>query len=216
VSLLLQHDTDLWSTEYEIGWLGGTVPLSVRTTLIRLRDGRLILHSPGPISPELRRELDALGPVGFIVVPAAHGKFAKAAGQAFPNAQVLDAATAPEAWSDEVETLYVKGFRLNEVLLFHRPSRTLVITDLCFNIQRAATRRARAVFRADGMWQRFGPSWVIRYLAVSDRAALRESLDRVLRWDFERIVLGHGDTIERGGREALRAAWLGSAPRAAQ
>ena len=31
---------------------------------------------------------------------------------------------------------------------------------------------------------------------------------RVLQWDFERILPGHGDVIEHGGRTALRAAWL--------
>ena len=100
------------------------------------------------------------------------------------------------------ETWLVRGFRLREVLLLHRPSRTLVITDLCFNIQRSDSRIARAFFRANGMWQRFGPSRIIRALAVSDRAALRRSLEEVLHWDFERILPAHGDVIERGGPAA--------------
>ncbi|MGH7337976.1 MAG: DUF4336 domain-containing protein, partial [Myxococcota bacterium] len=59
------------------------------------------------------------------------------------------------------------------------------------------------------MWQRFGPSRLTRLL-VSDRAAFRRSLEHILRWDFERIVPGHGDVLEQGGRAALRAAWPGS------
>lgn len=159
-------------------------------TVIRLGDGRLILHSPVPISPELRGELDALGPVGFIVVPRAHGKFAEQASRMYPAAELL-----------------VLGFRLQEVVLYHRSSRTLVLTDLCFNIQRSASGIAHMFFRANGMWQRFGPSRIIRRVAVSERAALQRSLERVLLWDFERIVPGHGDVIEQGGRAALRAAW---------
>ena len=58
------------------------------------------------------------------------------------------------------------------------------------------------------MWQRFGPSRMIRQL-VSDRSAFRDSLERVLEWDFERIVPGHGDVLEQGGPTALRGAWLG-------
>jgi hypothetical protein len=85
----------------------------------------------------------------------------------------------------------------------------LVLTDLCFNIQSSSSVRARFFFRANGMWQRFGPSRLIRWLGVSDRAALENSLEHVLRWDFERILPGHGEVIERGGRDALRAAWLG-------
>jgi glyoxylase-like metal-dependent hydrolase (beta-lactamase superfamily II) len=44
---------------------------------------------------------------------------------------------------------------------------------------------------------------------VSDRRALRESLERVAQWDFERIVPAHGEVLEHAGPTALRAAWLG-------
>jgi hypothetical protein len=193
-------------------------------TAIRLSDGELILHSPVPISPELRDELGALGPVGFIVVPRAHGRFAGQAAQSYPSARLLAAPSAPlrrrslsfhasladrpcPAWAGQVESHLVLGFRLQEVVLFHRPSRTLVLTDLCFNIQRTSSRVARLFFGANGMWQRFGPSRILRRVGVSDRAAFQRSLEHVLRWDFERIVVGHGDVIEHGGPAALRAAW---------
>lgn len=224
--LLVQHDADLWSTEYELAWQSGLVPIPVRMTVIRLPDGALVLHSPAPLSAALRAELDDLGRVGFIVVPWAHGAFAQQAAQAYPLARLLAAPEAPrrrsalpfhgsiadhapESWSGLVESHLVQGFRLNEVVLFHRRSRTLVITDLCFNIHHSRSGSARLFFRANGMWQRFGPSRLIRRLAVSDRSALENSLDRILRWEFERVVPGHGEVIEQGGRAALRAAWLG-------
>ena len=194
-------------------------------TVIRLGDGRLILHSPAPMTAALRAELDALGPVGFIVVPEAHGAFADDAARAYPAARLLAAPDPPRkrrkiafhgsladappaAWAGQVESLQVRGFRLHEVVLLHRPSRTLVLTDLCFNVQRSRHRAARVFFRANGMWRRFGPSRLIRALAVSDRATFRASLEQVLQWDFDRIVPGHGDVVEHGGRAALRAAWL--------
>ena len=221
---LVQHDTDLWSTEYRLGWQGGLVPIPVRMTVLRLAAGQLILHSPVPMSPELREELDALGPVGFIVVPHAHGRFAAQASQSYPDAHLLAAPRAPRrrkslsfrgsladqppvAWAGQVESLLVLGFRLHEVVLFQRSSRTIVLTDLCFNIHCSSSRVSRVFFRANGMWQRFGPSRMIRQL-VSDRAAFRSSLDQILRWDFDRIVPGHGDVIEHEGPAALRKAWL--------
>jgi hypothetical protein len=223
---LVRHDTDLWSTEYQLDWQLGLVPIPVRMTVIRLGDGQLILHSPGPLSAALRQELDALGRVGFIVIPHMHGKYAAEAAQAYPSARLLAASRAPSrrksvgfhdsladeppsAWAGQVESHLVAGCRLYEVVLLHRPTRTLVITDLCFNIQRSPFRYARLFFRANGMWRHFGPSRLIRLLVVSDRAAFRRSLERVLQWDFERIVPGHGDVVEHGGPAALRAAWLG-------
>lgn len=225
MSVLVQHDADLWSTEYELAWQGGLVPIPVRMTVIRVADGELILHSPAPLTRTLRDELDALGRVGSIVVPWAHGAFAEQAALAYPAARLLAAPAPPrrrgalrfdgsladqppEAWSGRVETHLVQGFRLNEVVLFERPSRTLVITDLCFHIHRSHSASARLFFRANGMWRRFGPSRLIRHLAVSDRVAFERSLERILCWDFERIVPGHGEVIEHGGRGALRSAWL--------
>ena len=222
---LVQHDADLWSVEYEFAWQAGLIRIPVRMTVLRLGDGRLILHSPVPISPELRGELETLGPVGFIVVPRAHGKFAARASESFPAAQLLAAPRAPwrrrslafgvslasrvpAQWAGQIESLLVLGFPLQEVVLFHRPSRTLVITDLCFNIQRSSSPVARLFFRANGMWQHFGPSRMIRRL-VTDRVAFRQSLEHVLAWDFDRIVPGHGDVIQHAGPAALRAAWPG-------
>lgn len=223
--MLVKHDTDLWSTEYELAWQGGLVPIPVRMTVIRLSDGDLIVHSPAPLPGTLRAELDALGRVGFIVVPWAHGAFAQQAAEAYPDAQLLAAPEAsrrrkalpfhgsiadhaPGSWSGLVESHLVRGFRLNEVVLCHRPSRTLVVTDLCFHIHSSRSATARLFFRANGMWQRFGPSRLIRHLAVSDRVALEHSIERILRWDFERILPGHGEVVEQDGRTALRTAWF--------
>jgi len=223
-AVLVRHDRNLWSAEHEIGWPAGLFPVPVRMTVIRSGDGSLILHSPIPIAPRLRDELDALGRVGFIVVPRAHGRFAGEAAQLYPDARLLAAPSPPRKraslpfrgsladdppaeWKGHVETHLVRGFRLQEVVLFHLPSRTLVITDLCFHIRRASSRGARLLFRANGMWRHFGPSRTIRRIGVGDRAAFRRSLERVLAWDFERIVPGHGDVVERGARDALRAAW---------
>jgi hypothetical protein len=221
---LVPHDTSLWSTEYSLAWQAGLVPIPVRMTVIRLSDGQVVVHSPGPLSPGVREELAAVGPVAFIVVPQAHGRFAAEAARIYPDAQLLSAPAAPwrrkalafhgsladrppATWAGQVESHLVQGFRLGEVVLFHRPSRSLVLTDLCFNIHRSSSSLARLFFRANGMWKRFGPSRLIRRLAVSDRAVLGRSIERILQWDFERILPGHGDVVERDGRAALRAAW---------
>ena len=45
---------------------------------------------------------------------------------------------------------------------------------------------------------------------VKDKDALRAWRDRVLQWDFDRVVPCHGQVLESGGREALRDgfSWL--------
>ena len=49
---------------------------------------------------------------------------------------------------------------------------------------------------------RFGPHRMVRAF-IRDRRAARESVDRLLRWDFDRVIVSHGDVLETGGRDRL-------------
>ena len=44
-------------------------------------------------------------------------------------------------------------------------------------------------------------------LLLRDRARARADLAVLLGWDFDRVVLAHGEPIAEGGREAMREAW---------
>jgi hypothetical protein len=41
---------------------------------------------------------------------------------------------------------------------------------------------------------------------VRKRRAARDSVERILDWDFDRIVVGHGAIVESGGRQVFRSA----------
>jgi hypothetical protein len=47
----------------------------------------------------------------------------------------------------------------------------------------------------------------LEYFAVKDRAAAREQVERILRWDIDGIVLAHGALVRHDGREVVRAAY---------
>ena len=95
---------------------------------------------------------------------------------------------------------------MNEVVFLQRPTRTLLLTDLAFNVQPGAKNRAKVFHWLVGAGGRFGPHRIIRAV-IRDREAARRSLAKILEWDFERIIVTHGDVLEHGGREALRAAF---------
>lgn len=63
--------------------------------------------------------------------------------------------------------------------------------------------------RVLGVYGRLGVSRTIR-LATRDRVAARASLERILAWDFERVIVGHGEIVDTGGRAAIERAfrWL--------
>ena len=52
-------------------------------------------------------------------------------------------------------------------------------------------------------------------LGWRDKAAARAALSNMLLWDFERVILAHGDLIETDARRTVEQAWkipLNSAP----
>ena len=43
-------------------------------------------------------------------------------------------------------------------------------------------------------------------LTVKDKAALRGSLARMMEWDFDRLIVGHGDEIDTGAKARVAEA----------
>jgi hypothetical protein len=56
------------------------------------------------------------------------------------------------------------------------------------------------------MWNHPRPAPEYR-MGWSDRLAAADSLRRILAWDFRRIVLSHGDLIDRDAHEVAAEAW---------
>src|SRR5262249_42579121 len=97
----------------------------------------------------------------------------------------------------------------DEVDFFHPATRTLILTDLCFQIPADSPPLTRFVMRRLGILGRFAASKSFR-VTIRDRAAVISSLERILAWDFDRIIISHGEIVERNSRAAFREAfaWL--------
>jgi hypothetical protein len=96
--------------------------------------------------------------------------------------------------------------RLNEVAFFHRPSRTLIVTDLAFNLGAEMPLLSRTLLRLNGCYNCFAVSRLLR-TTIKDRAALRASLDHIFAWDFTRLVLSHGHNLDTSAKDTLRLAF---------
>lgn len=55
--------------------------------------------------------------------------------------------------------------------------------------------------------QRQISTWSRRERRLRPRSAARESVDRILHWEFDRIIVSHGEVLETGGRERFAAAF---------
>ncbi|MBA2431496.1 MAG: hypothetical protein H0V56_05200 [Chthoniobacterales bacterium] len=38
---------------------------------------------------------------------------------------------------------------------------------------------------------------------IRDRAALHRAMQEILTWDFDRVIVGHGEAFETGGKQRL-------------
>ncbi len=91
------------------------------------------------------------------------------------------------------------------MVFFHRPTRTVIFTDLVFNVP-ADFKEARIFYTLAGGRGRFGPHRLIKQ-AIRDRKAARESVAKILEWDFDRVIVTHGDALESGGHAKFAAAY---------
>jgi hypothetical protein len=219
--------SDLWVVETPLRFRG--VEVGRRMTVVRLASGGLLVHSPAPLSIELREALAELGEVRF-VVPASslHGHlFMEQYRATYPAAELFSApgldrkrkdlafdgllgSTPDPRWSQDLDQAPLLGHRfVTEIAFLHRPSRTLILGDLCFTIGESAPAAIRSLARATGTYRRLCPTPMFRW-GLRNRAAARRSVDRILSWDFDRIIVGHGESFESGGHSAFRDAyaWL--------
>ena len=223
---MLQPITDgIWSTTRRQRFLG--LETGTRMTIVRLASGGLFVHSPVGLDPALRAEVDALGPVTAIVAPSLfHNLYVGEWRAAYPNAircccpgldrkrphlgwdRILGDVPEPE-WRADIDQVFFGARTMeNEVVFFHRATRTIVLCDAIFNLGTHPSLLTRAVaFLMGG--SKPGATWLERIM-IRDRVAARAQVDRMLAWDAERIVLAHGDIIQTGATDVIRKAyaWL--------
>jgi hypothetical protein len=98
---------------------------------------------------------------------------------------------------------------LNETVFLHRPSRSLLVSDLLFNVQEPANFVTGLVLRVMGTHGRLAMSRAWRRY-TRDRQALKASLEKMLAWDFTRILPAHGaihESADAPDRARAALAW---------
>ena len=225
--MLDRLDDDLWTATGPLST--GGIQVGARMTVIRLPCGALFVHSPLQIDDALRADVEALGPVGFLVAPnKLHHLYLNGWVEAFPEAKLYGVIGLPEkrkdlrfdgilaeghpdpAWGDTLELMQFYGAPYtNEVVFLHNPSRTLLMTDLAFNIRGPVNRITRMYLRIGSCHGRLKTTGIMR-MFIRDKQAARQSVERMAGWDFDRILVSHGEVLEHGGPDALRSAfeWL--------
>lgn len=225
--MLTPFAPDVFTSEYAVRYAGCT--FSGRMTIVKLFSGQLLIHSPRDIDADIEAEIEALGPVRFIVAPGNyHHLHIPSCQQAFPSAKTLicpgverkrpeigyDKILSDKAeaeYSDEIDQAVIGGNGIiNEVAFFHRPSKTLILVD---SIENIGDRTPGTNWVLRFWWKYILRMWNVPkpapeyQMGWKDKDEARRSMERVLGWDFERVIISHGENIVKDAKTVVRQAW---------
>ncbi|GEP41275.1 hypothetical protein [Brevifollis gellanilyticus] len=211
---------NLWRKAYPLKMLGADLLRVV--TIIRLQSGKLIIHSTAPFTHGDVAAIRALGEPGWLLDGILrHDTFAKEGRAAFPIipylappgfSEAVGFATepimpAPSEWSGEVLAHEIQGAPVaRDTALLHVPSRTLVLTELVFNFDDHQPLWTELLLRV-AIGGEHHPGMTRPFKAgIKDVEAFKDSMAEILGWDFDRVIVGHGEVIESDGKAKLRSA----------
>lgn len=225
--MLREIDRDIWVAEQPFRYFGLSV--GTRMTVIRLANRELAIISPIQVSDAIVSQLDQLGTVRHIIAPNLyHYLFAANFKTLYPNVTfwaapglevkkpdlLIDQIIKSDANSlwDGLEYVFFDGFRtlglsgfdsLNECVFFHSASRTLILTDTAFHFDESFPAITQFAIRVLGGYKSLSPSLLER-VATTEKEKVRKSVEKILGWDFERVIMAHGSIVEQNGKEKFK------------
>lgn len=221
--LLQPLANNIWLAEGETVRFYG-MPYSTRMVVVRLANGELWLHSPIGWSPALAEELAQLGPVAYLLAPnALHHLYLAQWQQQWPEAALYATSGVqkkrPELhyqgclsepqhwpWQAEIAQQAIKSSKvMEEVVFFHRPSATLIVTDLIENFAPEHFRCwQRPIARLCGILTPGSTPLDWRLSFSKSQAA--EEFAQLHAWQPQRIIPAHGEWIDQDAPAFLRRA----------
>jgi hypothetical protein len=213
----------IWVTERPI-WFGG-VRLRSRTTVVRLSDDALWVHSPCTPTDDVCAALDALGEVRWIVVPNRfHHLETPATAARYPNALVVGPKSAESRnphvsltmgadeptyirSTPELTPIQLRGVPfLDETVFFHPASGSLIAADLLMSACAHDHWTWRIAARIFGRYEKVGTPPDVRLHARAS-AAVAESIAQMRALPLQRILVAHADPITDRPVQQLAEAW---------
>jgi len=203
-----------------------TFPYEIRSTIIDLGNGELLVHSPVQLSKAgLLKELP--GQVKYIVSPnKLHSLFLGDWQRAFPEAKLYappglkaklpnvpfckELTDNPEPeWQEVLKQKIVRGsWFMSEVVFFHRTSGSLILGDLIENHNPVKLGWLyRAIASAVGILAPKGTTASIYRWTFFGRDKARQDLQEIISWEPKRVIVNHGPIVENGAQEFLRNAF---------
>ncbi len=227
-SILQPLGDGLWTVRQPFRLL--SIPIGIRMMVVQRPGGGLLLHSPVRLDEPLRDALAGLGPVEVLVAPNLyHHLFLRDASLRYPEAAVvaprgldakmttsvdyepIDETQRLEPFNEVLDRVDIEGIpRLRESAFLHRPSRTLILTDLLFNLGQVPGPYSWLITTLFGINGPHRASRLVRFSLLNDRDAFTGSMERILALEFDRISVAHGEIIDGNVKAILKQAYAKS------
>jgi hypothetical protein len=208
------------------------VMFTTRMTVVKLCDGSLWVSSPVPAPFDTLKRITESGPVRYLVAATPrHVWRLEGWHTLFPEAQLWAPRTTlftlkkgclpftgilgdepPHGWAHDLDQFAFKGNPLiEEVLFFHKESRTVILDDLIqINPIVKGKFLRNALFKLAGVASPHGGVALDIRLSFTNRNLARRSLEKLLSWDFDKLIIAHGVCIEKDAKPFVERAfrWL--------
>jgi hypothetical protein len=205
------------------------MPFPTRMIIAQLADGSMWVNSPVSVAPEVLDRIMRMGPIKYLVAPTKlHVWRLESWHELFPEAELWAPPQVPDkfkrlpfigmlgdqppvSWANDFEQLVFRGnIFVEEIYFLHRRSRTLIVADFIQSRPLLKGRPFRNAFlKLAGVAPDGGVPIDIR-LSFLHRTLARQSLARLLSWDFDKLILAHGDCVVKDAKAFVECAfrWL--------
>jgi hypothetical protein len=191
-------------------------PIPTRSVIFDQGDGKVFVISPGPFTKQDFEELENRANEIILVSPNLfHHMHLDKCFERWPNIAIYG---QPGLWklkkqpwikpylkdireihtvlSTDVKAMFVRGVpALSETVFFDTKTKTLVITDIIFNMDNSVAFFTQLLLRMFGVYNKLGQSRLVK-MNIKDKQAYKSSIEKILQLDFESIVVSHGNHIK--------------------
>jgi hypothetical protein len=208
------------------------VMFTTRMMVVKLSSGSIWINSPVPSSFDTLQSITHLGPVKYLVAGTQRHVWRLDSWHTlFPEAQLWSPRTTPftlkkgnlpftgflqdvpeEGWKEDLDQLAFKGSPgIEEAIFYHKESHTVILDDL-IQIHPPIEGKTfhNVLFKLEGVSTPYGGVGLDIRLTFTNRKLARRSLERLLSWDFDKLIIAHGPCIEKDAKPFVERAfqWL--------
>lgn len=222
---------DIWLVDGPIVRDTGVL-FTTRMTVVRLSNGLIWISSPVAVSFATLKWISKLGDVCYLIAATPRHVWRLATWHSlFPEAELwtsrptlftLQQGTLPikgylddtpiNAWNADFDQLEFKGNPLlSEVLFFHKNTHTVILDDLIQrNPPQQSNAMAGAILKMAGAQNPDGIVGRDMQMTFLNRRLARQSLQKLLSWDFDKLIIAHGPCFESDAKQYVKKAfrWL--------